>query len=135
MVQTPVGARCKDCAQMRRPPMYSLSPASLARVYGAAIGIGAAAGLLWGLLLPALGSFGFFLIFLGMAAGYGMANAIEWAGGRKRGRTVQAAAVTGIVVAYLVRNIALVGSPLIVNDIWGLVFVAVASVVAWNRLR
>jgi hypothetical protein len=48
---------------------------------------------------------------------------------------VQWSAVAGIIVAYLVRNIALVGSPLIVNDLWGLIFVGIAAVVAWNRLR
>jgi hypothetical protein len=135
MVQTPVGARCRDCARMRRLPMYSLGPAHTARVVGAALGIGVAVGLAWGRLIPALGLLGFFLIFIGMFAGYGMANVMDWAGGRKRGPVVQWSAVGGIVVAYLVRNLALVGSPIIINDIWGLIFVAVASVTAWNRLR
>jgi hypothetical protein len=120
---------------MRRLPMYSLGPARVARVVGAAIGIGIAVGLAWGLLVPGFGLFGFFLIFIGMFAGYGMASAMDWAGGRKRGPIVQWSAVAGIIVAYVVRNLALTGSPVIVNDIWGLVFVAVASVTAWNRLR
>lgn len=135
MVQTPVGARCRECAQLRRPPMYSLGPASIARVAGAAIGAGAAVGLVWGLLVPGFGLLGFFMLFLGMFAGYGMANLVEWAGGRKRGPVVQWSAVAGIVVAYMVRNIVLVGSPIIINDLWGVIFVAIAAVVAWNRLR
>ena len=135
MVQTPVGARCRECAQMRRPPMYSLGPASIARVAGAAIGAGVAVGLVWGLLVPGFGLLGFFMLFLGMFAGYGMANLVDWAGGRKRGPVVQWSAVAGIVVAYMVRNIVLVGSPFVVNDLWGLIFVGIAAVVAWNRLR
>jgi hypothetical protein len=135
MVQTPVGARCRDCAQLRRPPMYSLGPASIARVVGAAVGAGVAVGLVWGLLVPGFGLLGFFMLFLGMFAGYGMANVVEWAGGRKRGLVVQWSAVAGIVTAYMVRNLALVGSPFIVNDLWGLIFVGIAAVVAWNRLR
>jgi hypothetical protein len=135
MVQTPVGARCRDCAQLRRPPMYTLDTVSILRVFGAALGVGAAVGLLWGLLVPGFGLLGFFLIFIGMFAGYGMANVVEWAGGRKRGPLVQAAAVAGIVLAYVVRNLALTESPFIVNDIWGLIFVGIAAVVAWNRLR
>jgi hypothetical protein len=79
MVQTPVGARCRECAQLRRPPMYSLGPASVARVAGAAVGVGAAVGLVWGLLVPGFGLLGFFMLFLGMFAGYGMANVVEWA--------------------------------------------------------
>ena len=135
MVQTPVGARCRECAQLRRPPMYSLGPVSIARVAGAAIGAGAAVGLVWGLVVPGFGLLGFFMLFLGMFAGYGMANLVEWAGGRKRGPVVQWSAVAGIVVAYMVRNVVLVGSPFVVNDLWGLIFVAIAAVVAWNRLR
>jgi len=135
MVQTPVGARCRDCAQLRRPPMYTLDTVSILRVFGAALGVGAAVGLLWGLLVPGFGLLGFFLIFIGMFAGYGMANVVEWASGRKRGPLVQAAAVAGIVLAYLVRNAVLSGSLFVVNDTWGLIFVGIAAVVAWNRLR
>ncbi len=135
MVQTPVGARCKECAQLRRPPMYTLGPLSAARVFGAALLAGVIFGVAWGLLVPQVAYFGFFMLFVGMFAGYGMANLVDWAGGRKRGTLVQAAAAAGIVVAYLVRNLALAGSPLVVNDLWGLIFVAVAAVTAWNRLR
>jgi hypothetical protein len=91
--------------------------------------------LVWGLLVPGFGLLGFFMLFLGMFAGYGMANLVDWAGGRKRGPVVQWSAVAGIVVAYMVRNIVLVGSPFVVNDLWGLIFVGIAAVVAWNRLR
>ncbi len=135
MVQTPVGARCRDCAQLRRLPMYTLSPLATARVVGTALGLGVAFGIVWGLLVPQVALLGFFMLFIGMFAGYGMANALDWAGGRKRGRIVQGAAVAGIVVAYLVRNLALTGTLIIVNDIWGLIFVAIAAVTAWNRLR
>jgi hypothetical protein len=135
MVQTPVGARCRECARLRRPPMYTLSPLNIARVVGAGLGLGVAFGLLWGLLVPQVGLFGFFMLFVGMFAGYGMANALDWAGGRKRGVIVQAAAIGGIVVAYLVRNMVADGQPIVPNDVWGLIFVAIAAVTAWNRLR
>ena len=95
MVQTPVGARCRECAQMRRLPMYTLGPAYTARVLGVALGLGAAFGMAWGWLVPALGLLGFFLIFIGMFAGYGMANAMDWAGGRPRLSPVSASAYSG----------------------------------------
>lgn len=133
LVQTPVGARCRPCAQLRRLPMYTLSPASLVRVGGVAVALGIAVGLAWGLLLPF--GFGFFALFLGLFAGYGMAAVLDRAGGRKRGPTVQGAAVAGIIVAYLVRNLVLTGAPIVPNDLWGLLFVAAAAVVAWNQLR
>jgi hypothetical protein len=135
MIQTPVGARCRECARLRRPPQYTLSPATIARVTGAAIGAGAAFGLAWGILLPGRGFLGFFMLLLGVFAGYGMANLVEWAGRWKRGPIVQWSAVAGIVTAYVVRNLVLTGSPVIANDLWGLIFVGIAAAVAWNRLR
>ena len=135
MVQTPVGARCRECAQLRRPPMYTVGPGSAARIVGAALAVGLAVGLLWGWVLPQMRYLGFFALFLGMFAGYGMANAITWAGGGKRGPVVQGAAVAGIVLAYVVRNAFVFGALIVPNDIWGLIFVGIAAVVAWNQLR
>ena len=136
LVQTPVGARCKDCAQLRRPPMYTVSPASMARIAGAVLVIGGVVGTLWALIFPrGFGLLGFFLIFAGMFAGYGLANVMEWASGRKRGVVVQSAAIATAVLAYLVHNVLAVGSLVVVNDIWSLAFVGIAAAVAWGRLR
>jgi len=136
MVPTPVGARCRACAQMRRPPMYTVRGTALVRIAGAALLIGVAVGVLWALLLPGgFGLLGFFLIFAGMFAGYGMANYLDWAGGRKRGPVVQGAAVAGVVLAYLVRNLLVAGTPVVAGDIWSMIFVGITAAVAWNRLR
>lgn len=134
LVQTPVGARCRSCAQLRRPPMYAVGPGSALRIVGAAIGLGVAIGLAWGLLLPG-GGFGFFVLFLGGFAGYGMANLMDRASGRKRGPWVQGAAVAGVVLAYLVRNVVAFDALIVPNDLWGLIFIGIASAVAWNQLR
>ena len=133
LIQTPVGARCRACARLRRPPMYTLGPLVIARLAGVATVIGVLVGAAWGMLLPV--GFGFFALFLGMFAGYGMARAMEWAGGGKRGPLVQGAAVAGIILAYFVHNLVVSGALIRPNDIWGLLFVGVASVVAWNQLR
>src|SRR5438067_13018478 len=70
MVQTPVGARCRDCANLRRPVLYTVSPLLLARAAGAALGLAVVIGLLWAWLLPNLTrTLGFFIFFA--AAGYG----------------------------------------------------------------
>ena len=135
LVQTPVGARCRECAQLRRPPMYTVGAASAARIIGAAVAVGVGVGLLWGWLVPQVAYLGFFALFLGMFDGYGMANVIERAGGGKRGPVGQGAAARGIVLAYLVRNAVFFGALVVPGDIWGLVFVGIAAVVAWNRLR
>jgi hypothetical protein len=136
MVQTPVGARCKDCAQLRRPPMYTVDAVSMARIVGAVLILGGVVGLAWALLFPSgFGLLGFFLIFAGMFAGYGLANALDWASGRKRGVVVQSAAIATAVLAYLVHNVLASSTLFVLNDIWSLAFVGIAAAVAWGRLR
>jgi len=115
--------------------MYTLGPVPAARVFGAALGAGLLFGLLWGTVVPQVAYLGFFMLFVGMFAGYVMANLVDWAGGRKRGTVVQSAALAGIVLAYVVRNAVLTGGLLVVNEVWGLIFVGIAAVTAWNRLR
>src|SRR5262249_53261032 len=122
-----------DCAQLRRPPMYTIGPASMARIVGAVLVIGGVVGTLWALIFPAgFGLLGFFLIFAGMFAGYGLASVLDWASGRKRRGVGQSATV---VLAYLVHSVLATGSLIVVNDIWSMAFVGIAAAVAWGRLR
>src|SRR5262245_41532090 len=70
MVQTPVGARCRECANLRRPVQYTVSSLLFVRAAGAALGVALGVGLLWAWLLPnVIHNIGF-LVFL-PAAGYG----------------------------------------------------------------
>ena len=64
---------------------------------------GAALGAFWGWALP--GSYGFFGIFLGLGLGYGVAESTSLATNRKSGPILQAIAVLGVVLAYIVRNL------------------------------
>lgn len=115
--------------------MYELRPADYLRGYGAALGLGGITGILWALLLPrGLGFLGFFAFFLAMGLGYVMAEVIGRATNRKRGLAMQTAAVTGLVLAYVVRNLAL-GLPLLTGDLFGYIIVGVASLVAIGHLR
>jgi hypothetical protein len=135
MVQTPVGGRCRTCANVRKAPMYTLGPALLGRVALAALGGGLAGGLLWGYLLPGLGGFGFFMLFAGLLAGHGMSRLVDRAGKGRRGPVVQGLAVAGLSLAYLSHNVVAYGALIIRGDLWGLLFTAVAAAVAWNQLR
>ena len=100
MVSTPVGFRCRECAQVRPSPVYDVSTAYLARALGASLGIGAAAGVLLALLRFVLGGYlsGIALAGLGLA----IAEGVSWAANRKRGRTLQYVAAGGMAAALLV---------------------------------
>ncbi|MBI2760064.1 MAG: hypothetical protein HYX51_01395 [Chloroflexi bacterium] len=136
LVQTPVGARCKSCANLRRPPMYQVSAPVMARAAGVSLAIGAATGAAWGFLLPnslGIGILGIFIaLFIGSPIGYGFANLLDKVTNRKRGPVMQGIAVAGIVGAWLVH--VAVGAE-IRGDIFGLALVAAACAGAISRLR
>ena len=136
LVMTPVGARCRQCAQVRRLPTYQISAGYLARSAGAAAAAGAAAGLAWYLLLPRrFGTFSFLTLFLALGIGYAIGEAVSWASNRKRGPALQAVAAVGVVVAYVVHNLFQRNGVIPLDDVYGYVTVAIAIVVAIGRLR
>lgn len=99
LVQSPVGAKCRDCARVMRSPIYTVKGANLARSVGVSVTGGLAAGLIWGLVLWQY-SFGILSIMLGAGLGYAFTRGLEWASGRKRGPVMIGLAVAGIVISW-----------------------------------
>jgi hypothetical protein len=114
-------------------PQLEVAPFYLARGVAAAVVAGALLGALWGWLLP--GGFGFFAIFLGIGLGYGVAEPVSLATNRKFGPPLQIAAALGVALAYVARNLILVGAILPAGDLSGYITVVVGIVIAVNRLR
>jgi hypothetical protein len=96
-----VGARCRDCAQLKRVPTYDVGPLLLLRALGAALGAGLALGFAW-YYLAISARFLFYLdLLLGAAVGYLVAEAATRAARLRRGPVMQAVACLGMVAAYL----------------------------------
>jgi hypothetical protein len=141
LVQTPVGARCRDCAQLRRLPQFEISPAFLIRGFAAALGVGAALGGVWALLLPFSASI-FLGLVVGVGVGYGAGEAVSFATNRKTGPQLQAAAVAGVLMAYVVRSAIVVAAnervefiEVVSSDVFGYAATIVAVFVAMGRVR
>jgi hypothetical protein len=141
LYQTPVGARCRECANIRRLPMYQISAAYLARGAGAALFAGVALGGLWGVFVPFGGLFLLGLL-AGLGVGYAVGEAVSQATNRKAGPPLQALAATGVVVAYLVRDAILASAwkgvgigDIITNDLGGMIALVIGVVVAMGRVR
>ncbi len=130
LIQTPVGARCRDCARMSRSPVYTLSTSQMARAAIFAIVGGIVMGLIWGLVLLPF-SVGFFSIFLGAGLGYAFTRVMEFATGHKRGPTVVAFAIVGIGIAWGMQFLFV--DPQIA--MYGLLAVGVAVYFAYQNLR
>jgi hypothetical protein len=135
LVQTPVGARCRDCAGIRRIPTYNISPLIMARALGAALVSGGVIGAAWGYLLGGLGGFGFFSFFIGLGIGWAIAESIGLATNRRMGPPLAACAVLAAVVCYFARNLVLEDVLILRNDIGGYIAIGIAAFYAASRLN
>ena len=101
MVQTPVGARCPDCARLYKLPTYRVSTQYYLRATGTGLGMAIICGLIWGLV----GSFVPFLylnLFLAPGAGYAIGEVVSLSVNRKRGGGLAAVAGVAVVISYLI---------------------------------
>jgi hypothetical protein len=142
MVMTPVGARCRTCANVRPMAMYEVKPELLLR------------GLLAGVVSALIGAAIFlfflraFIFFTSFFYGFIVAQAIEYASNRKRGPTMQILGVACVLLGafgalFLGGFLMGGGSPATAmlavmsvfrGDLLFFLFVAIASVIVWNRL-
>ena len=133
---TPVGVRCRECANLKRLPQYELSIAYVARGLGAALVVGAVAGAIWGVI-----PFGFIGLMVGGGAGYVIGEAVSIATNRKVGVQVQVLASAGVVLAFVVRGTILISlrnweiDDILLRDMFGLLAFGLAIFVAVGRLR
>jgi len=138
MVQTPVGARCPDCAKLYKLPTYHVSKAYYLRAVGTALGMAVVVGLIWGVLDKFIlyYFFGFFSLILAAGVGYAIGEVVSRAVNRKSSPWLAVIGSLAVVISYLV-NIFTFGSfsisPLgIVFDLLGL---GIGIYIAVNRLR
>ncbi len=138
LVYTPAGTRCPDCAQLRRPPMYELSTSHYLRAAGVAVAMALLFGVVGAFLLP-VGRGGFLFLTLavvgGSALGGLVAEVLQRATGYKRGPVMQGAAAATLVLADVIRLTLSGGLQLLPADLAATLLVAIASIVAWGRLR
>lgn len=100
LVQTPVGARCRECANVTRLPTFDVTPIFFARGLAAALVSGVVVGWAWALVAVNIG-FGLLIgVFVGMGIGWAISEAVSLATNRKRGLTLQICVVAGVVFAF-----------------------------------
>ena len=134
---TPVGVRCRECANLKRLPQYNISAAYLARGLGAALAAGGVSGVIWGVI-----PFGLLGLLIGLGAGYVIGEAVSIATNRKVGVPLQVIASAGVLLAFVVRGAILASAlrgweidDILLRDVFGYVALALGIVVAVGRLR
>lgn len=140
LVETPVGARCRKCANVKRLPTYSVSRVQYVKATAAGAAIAVPVGIAWGFLRVALeSSFGLLAaLLLAAGAAYVIAEVVSRVINRKRGTPLQAVAAACFVLSYLVSSVWLVDGRLVFFGFFDPVEVVIllaGIVVAVGRLR
>lgn len=132
LVQTPVGARCRECARMTKSPVYTVSGSSLAAAIAVALVGGVAMGLVWGFATRnVIGLGGLFSFFVGAGLGWAFTRMMDMATRRKRGPVILGCAIAGLVVAWLIQ-LAMVNGQILVG---GLIALGVGVYWCYQQLR
>ena len=136
LVQTPVGARCPDCAQLYKLPTYRVSTKYYLRAVGTGLGMAIVCGIAWG-VVRGLVPFFYLNLLLAPGAGYAIGEVVSLSANRKRGTGLAIVGGMALVVSYLVGIMTGIFLPL-----WGLGFgfldllaLALGIFVAVTRLR
>ena len=107
LVQTPVGARCQDCARLYKLPTYRVTTTYYLRAMGTGLGMAIACGIVWGLIggkadyLSNVVPFFYLNLLLAPGAGYAIGEVISLSVNRKRGRGLAIVAGIAVVISYL----------------------------------
>ncbi len=139
-VRHPVGLRCRECVRATRSPVYDVPLHQVALALAVSTVAGAVGALV---AMMVAGIFWFLLFFVSPAIGGAVAAAVERAVPRKRGRPLQVATVTGIVLGLLVLGVGfglVGGSPVrgllsVALNIFLWMYVVLAAATATARLR
>ncbi len=100
LVDTPVGARCRDCANIKSLPTHRVAFQQYLKAIGVGLGLAIAGGILWRWLWWLFPSF-FLNLLIAAGIGYGTGELISLSVNRRRGRGLQAIAGLSVVLCYL----------------------------------
>jgi len=135
LVQTPVGARCPDCAQLYKLPTYRLSIKYYLRAAGIGVGMAFVCGAVWGVIEWVIPFFSFNLL-LAPAAGYAIAEVVSRSVNRKRGTGLAIVGGIAVVISYFVTFLFPSGLPFgPFTILYHLLALALGIFVAVTRLR
>jgi len=134
-VQTPVGAKCPDCAKLGKLPTYRVSTKYYLRAIGTGLGMAIVCGIVWGVIIG-LVHFFYINLLLAPGAGYAIGEVVSLSVNRKRGKGLAAIAGIAVAISYLVNILSFGGLPFgLFNILLDLLALVLGIFVATTRLR
>ncbi len=134
-VETPVGLRCRKCAQPAKVP--ALNVAALDYIKAMSVGLGASLvfGIVWLLIRLATPYIWLFNFFLAAAVGYGIGRVISLSVKRKRSRLLKIVAGFCMIVAFVIGNqLTFLGQFILAFNLFNLLALAVGVYLAVSHL-
>jgi len=101
LVQTPVGARCPECARLQKLPTFHITTRYYLRAVSAAVGMIFACGAAWWAIRGVM-PFIQLNFLLAAGFGFGIGEVIGRSVNRKRGKWLAAIAGIAVVISFLV---------------------------------
>jgi len=137
LVETPVGAKCRDCADLSKLPTYHVSTTYYLRAAGTGLGMAIICGLVWSVVMG-LVPFFYLNLLLAAGVGYAIGEVVSLSVNRKRGTGLAVVAGIAIVISYLTSIFVPWGAGFNFNLLSlaiNLVAVALGIFIAVSRLR
>ena len=134
MVQTPVGARCPECARLQKLPTFTVTKKYYLQAILTATGMAFACGAAWWaakIMMPVI----YFNFLLAAGFGYAIGEVVGRSVNRKRGKGLALIAGIAVVIAYLISIIPPWGLGVGRFSIFGPLAVALGVWIAVNRVR
>ena len=131
LVETPVGAKCQDCAGLSKLPTYHVSTKYYLRAVVAGLVIAIICGLVWSVVMGFVPFF-YLNLLLAPGAGYVIGEVVSLSVNRKRGTGLAVVAGIAMVISYLTSILSPWGLSF---GLLGLLALALGIFVAVSRLR
>jgi len=134
LVQTYVGIRCAECADLKSLPTYQVSSVYYLRAIGVGFGIALVCGFAWwviNLILP----FFFLRLLIAAGVGYAIGEVISRSVNRKRGTGLAIVGGISAALSFAVANVFTTSWAGLMSIILGLLALAVTIFMAVNRLH
>ena len=136
LVHTPVGARCPDCANVRKLPTFERGASTYLRAVGAGVVLAAVIGAIWGFFFFEIIRVPFLPWVATVGVGFLIGEGISVSVNRKRGRDLQYIAGACMALSYVVAGFV---SPFLFAISFGNLFLllslAIAVFMAASRVR
>ncbi len=138
MVQTSVGARCRECTRGQRSHIYDVKPTQLALAIVVAAVMAVGLGTAWGRLFVEIQRIPFLPWLVAIGVGYIIGEGVSMVSNRRRATILAWVAGMAVVAAFIITGFVFAegsGVKFLLRVPFGILTLGIAVYVAVNRVR